>query len=389
MYNILIGNFGFWFNIIIPICVSFYLFKTQKEYIFKEFGLQILASTIIVIGSYFLFFSTTTNLFDTEYQNAKVKSFEYYEQWTERVEYTEEVCSGSGKNRHCKTVHRVRYDYHPPYWQLHTTNNETISINSQNYFNAKVKYGEDKTMLWRTNQSSFGDGNKYTSLPLETLPTAVGHSYVNYVIEAKNNVIHNKFSEEEINQHLISKDLVSYPTTYNDHLGVPKLNRIIDTTGMVNTNEWKQTLDLFTSEIAPSKQSNLVVYFTKQDRTFSYILEYYWNKAKKNDVILVIGLDKDGKINWTEILAWTNNTDFLVDGSKFLNDDKFTINNKNEILTKFRDLVIKGYVRKPMAEFDYLAENIELKWYWQLMIILINAISAFFIARYFLKNDMR
>ena len=389
MFNILVYNFGFWFNIIIPIAIGFYLYMTNKEYILKEFGIQILASFGIVTILYFLLFSTTTDIYDKEYQNSEVKSFEYYEQWTEKVVYTETQCSGSGKNQSCRTVTKVRYDYHPPYWQINTKNNETVSISSNNYRNAVSKYSDKKEFISRMNQSSFGDGNKYVSYPNEVLPTAVSHSYVNYVKAAKDNVIHNKFTPEEIDVYIKSKDLKEYPKEYTNELGVPQIYRVIDTTGLVNVNEWTNKLHFIANDLGKSKQSNLVIYFTKKDITFASILEYYWAKCKKNDVVLVIGVSDKGEIQWTNILAWTNNTNFLVDGTKFLRDFNYNVSNTNEVLLKFKDLVSNDFERKPMKEFDYLAENITLEWYWQFLIILINIVSSFFITRYFLTNCER
>lgn len=390
MLYILLYNFGFWFNIIIPIAVGVYLFYTHKEYVLKELGLQIVASLTLVTLLYLLFFSTTTDLFDKEYQNSKVSNFEYYESWTERVEYYEQICSGSGEKRSCRSVKKVRYDYHPQYWQLNTTNNEVITISKLNYKNALSSFNnEQKVYLNRMNQSSFGDGNKYVVNPNEILPTAVGHNYVNYVKEARDNVIHNKFSKEEIQVHLKSGNLKDYPKEYKNDLGVPQIYRVLDTTNLVNTNEWTNKLHYVANEIGKSKQANPIIYFTKNDLQFVDVLEYHWAKGRKNDVVLVIGLNDLGEFQWTKILAWTNNTDFLIDGSKFLRDDKFTINNSSEVILKFKDLINKGFERKPMEEFEYLAENITLAWYWQIFIIIINMIVSGFIIYYFLNNRER
>lgn len=390
MTNILLYNFGFWFNILIPIFIGIYLYFTHKEYVLKELGLQVVASLTLITCLYMLFFATTTDLFDKEYQNSKVSNFEYYESWTERVEYYEDICSGSGEKRKCRSVKRVRYDYHPPYWQLNTTNNEVVSISQSNYSKALRSFNnENKVYLHRSNQSSFGDGNKYIVNPTEILPTAVGHNYVNYVKEARDNVIHNKFSKEEIEQYLKSGDLKNYPKEYSNDLGVPQIYRVVDTTGLVNINEWTNKLHYVANELGKSKQANPIIYFTQKDLQFADVLEYHWSKGRKNDVILMIGINNKGEFQWTRIIAWTNNTNYLVDGTKFLRDDNFTINNSTEVISKFKELTISGFVRKPMKEFEYLAENITLAWYWQIFIIIINIIVSGYITYYFLNNRER
>lgn len=390
MTNILLYNFGFWFNIIIPIAIGFFLYLKHKEYVLKEFLIQILASFLIVIGLNYLFFKTTTDLFDKEYQNSKVSAFEYYEAWTERVEYYDTVCTGSGSSRSCRTVKKVRYDYHPPYWEISTTNNEKVSITKTNYkLSANRFNNETKVYLNRSGQSSFGDGNKFVVKPNTILPIAVGHEYVNYVKEAKDNIIHNIFTKEEIKVHLDSGNLKNYPKEITDELGISQIYRVInhEIVPNININDYLNKMNFLAYEIGKAKQANPIIYFTNQDRSFADVIEYHWAKGRKNDVILLLGINDKGDILWTKILAWTNNTDFLVDGTKFLNDLNLNATNTDAIIKEFKELTIKGFQRKPMKEFEYLAENITLAWYIQILIILLNILISGAIFFYFLNNQ--
>ncbi len=383
MIDIIIQNFGFWFNVIIPVVFSLYLVFTNREYIWKEFGIQFGVSLIYALSMYAILFASTTDLMDKEYWNSKVSKFEYYESWTELVHYTEEICSGSGNNRHCKTISKTRHDYHPPYWQLSTTNGETLNIDKKQFLQAANEFGSDEKKLHRSDQVSWGDGNMFISIPTKNIPVSISHSYTNYVTAAKNNVIHTKDLQENIDILIKSGKLKPYPSEYEGIYGEKKLDRIIDTVG-INTGNLINELDLASIEIGAKKQANPIIYITDLDRSFKNSLEFYWNKAKKNDIILVLGIDKFGKIEWSDVITWTNNTDFIVDcGINFQNLEVSTI------LPVFTKLIHDEYIRKPMKEFEYLKENITLEWYWQFIIILGNLILSFFTTKYFLENYER
>lgn len=381
MFDIIIHNFGFWFNIIIPVVFALYLVITNREYIWAEFGIQTGVSLAYALLMYSILFATTTDLMDKEYWNSKVNKLEYYESWTELVHYTEEVCSGSGKNRSCHTVSRTRHDYHAPYWKIETSNNESISIDKSQYSISAKEFGQTEKKLFRSDQVSFGDGNMFYVIPTKDIATSVEHNYTNYVTAAKDNVIHTKVSQESIDYLVKKQKLKSYPGLYDGDYGETKLNRIIDTVG-IDTKEVKNYLDLASIDIGSKKQANPIIYITDEDRSFKYALEQYWNKGKKNDIILILGVDKTGKIEWSDVIAWTNNTDFIVDCINEFKDKNVNI----DTIKLFNDLIIKEYVRKPMQEFEYLKENINLEWYWQFIIILGNLALCGFISYKFLTN---
>jgi len=387
--NIVIANVGFWFNFIIPFGGALYFVLTNREYIWKEFGIQVLATLGYITIAYMILFSTTTDLRDTEYWNGHVTKFEYFEKWTERVTYTEQVCNGSGKSRSCRTVTKTRNDYHAPYWQLCTSNGEIVSISSNEFEQAARKFGQKEIDIRRSNQVSFGDGDKYISYPNITIPSAIPHSYTNFVTAAKNAVIKQEVSDAEIAQGIKDKSLRPYPAVYEDGMGVPNIMRVIDTTNSIGVLNYLKDLNVLANKNGKIKQVNPIIYITNRDRSFKATLEAYWKKAKKNDAVLILGIDEGtGKVVWSDVIAWTNNTDFIVDMSNGF--DSFNIKtDRQKIINRFDNLIITEYKRKPMKEFSYLKENITLEWYWQLIVLLGNIVISFFITRYFLTNHER
>jgi hypothetical protein len=388
MFEIIIANFGFWFNLIIPIAIALYLAITHREYIWKEFAIQTGATFAYIFLVYSLLFATTADLMDTEFWNSYIKKFEYYQEWEEEVTYTETYECGTSKEPQTCTRTKTRIDYHSPYWQIITSNNERISISKKEYLNAVNEFGDVEKNLFRSNQVSYGDGNMFISEPNKIIPITTSHSYINYVVAAKQHVMKATVSQSDIDLLVKNGKLKTYPTQYDDKYGSHKLKRVIDTVGVANVNDLMNGLDLYAAEYGSKKQVNPIIYITDEDRIFKESLEHYWNKAKKNDTVLILGVDSNGNIKWSDVIAWTNNTDFIVDCGKEFEGESVK-SNVNEIISRYTSLITNSYIRKPMKEFKYLTENITLEWYWQFLIFLGNVLVSFFLFRYMLNNYER
>ena len=384
MIEIILANFGFWLNLSIPIIIGLYLAITNKEYIWKEFGIQTVATLVYVSIVFALAFSVSTDIWDTNYYNSKVKSSTYFEEWKERVTYTESYPCGTSKHPRTCTRIKTRIDYHPPYYEIKTSLNETEQIKRRDFLKFKREFGAKVVYLHRTNQVSYGDGNKFVSYPNKDIPVAIGHTYENIVAVANNNVINTKVPKETLKLLVKNGKVREYPSLYRGAYGETLLNRVIDTVGIKN-NSYLDTLNDISKDVGETKQANPIIYFTDEDRSIKNFISQYWHKGKKNDVTLILGLDKNKNIVWSDVICFTNNTDFIVDLQnefKGLNVEK----DSKKILSKFKNSINKNYVRKPMKEFEYLKENITLKWYWQLIILLGNIILSGFIAYKFLRN---
>ena len=374
MFGIILANYGLWFNLCIPLFIGIYLLFHDKEYIWKELLIQVGATFVILISSFMLLFNFTTDLSDTEYWNGRVKNFEYFEKWTELVTYTESYECGSSKNpRTCsRTV--TRHDYHAPYWVINTNNKEVINIRENQFAKASQEFGTKKENLSRVNQVSPGDGNKFISVPNKIIQTSVAHDYINYVV-ASNNIV--KASKTDLST--LTSKVQPYPKLYTGIYGNTQLNRFInDSEIKVNYTE----LDIVAAILGSLKQVNPILYITKEDRSFKYTVESVWKNAKKNDCILLLGVDDNGTIQWSDSIAWTDSESFIVNSQNI----KGNIKETQDIVNKFARLIENDYVRKSMKDFEYLTENIELEWYWQLLIFLINIVTSFFLFRYFRSN---
>ena len=453
IFDILIYNWGFILNLLIPIFVILFLKLTNKKYSLDEFVIQAGVTILYLIATYYILFSTTTDLKDVEYWGGKVEKIVKEEKYEYTYDCSYQNCTGSGSNRTCRTVHKTCTATEPEKRYIKTSNNEKIDISISQWNKAKFDFSATERKMHRSNQTSYsklkGEGDIWNSYPKVILPTSVSHSYINLVVAAKDNVLNENVLQTDIDLAIKDGVLKEYPTLKTLKYGETQLNRIIDTTGKINVKKYEELLNKMSVEVGKSKQANPIIYFTNQGRDFKHLLKSYWKGAKKNDVVLILGINSEAKILWSDSISWSKNTDFDIEAGmgfedfninefkgdvktikkeiktksnmkldmKFIGKDlaengklnlsnvsklkpvsdrnntikivneKITVN-ENKIINRFKEIIIKYYVRKPMKEFEYLKENISLDLKWQIFIFVLNFIISFFLALYMLRNEV-
>lgn len=392
LWKIMIHNFNFWIVILLGAGYTIWRkYKNPLELIWSEFFIQLFAGMILIIaifGSLFFWFS---GISDTEIHNSYAINAEYYEEWTEEVTYTEEECSGSGKNRTCRTVTKTRHDYHPPYWKINTSTSKGISIDEDQYKNITHKFGnEEKEFLYRANQVSFGDGNKYvtnwTGEDTNKIPVATEHTYVNYLKASKS------IKKRQGTKTAYTALLKEYPKTYEGAYGKIEIDRIINA-GVKLPADWQKTLDeeldSYLALTGKRKEVNILVYtVNSKDSGFIHALEEHWIYGKKNDVIVVLGVNQFPKLEWVEIMVFAGNESLKVelrDSIKSLGDISDPVKLNKIIKTK----VEQKYKRVPMETLENLLYDIELPiWVIFLALLCITTIIGF-ISIMFENNSKR
>lgn len=390
-------NVGFWVMMTIAVVFGVYRKVTNPDHFhWHELPAQLAVSLVSLLLLSCFFFSTSANLTDTEILNGHVTGAEYYEEWTEKV--TDRYCPGhgSGENRRtcggCKT--RTRRVYHAPYWEVHTTVS-SLSVNAQTYRNVVNRFGnERKVNLFRSDQVSHGDGNKFEtsfnpSQAERLIPASVPHDFVNY-LQASESV-----KKIRGHQQLFPELIRPYPQVYAGHFGRLEIDRVVDA-GVGLPATWKRTVDRTLEEalveLGRRKQVNVIVYAAKTaDQTFAYALDQAWNKGKKNDVVVVLGLDAFPKVSFAHVMAWTK-------------VEQFPINLRNRILElpDLRDgkalasAIVEeiskpasqgGFERSPMSDLEYLIADIELPMWAQILIVLLGGAASWGTSSFLIKND--
>lgn len=326
---------AFFFLLTIPLIVAVLGFVVLKTISWKEFLVQVGVQLVVAAASVGIIYSSNT--WDSEILNGTVLSKAQV-----RVScshsyrcrcHSVESCSGSGKDRSCSSHEECDTCYqHANDWDWDVISSiNTLSIDRVD------SRGSDEPPRW-------------TAVRLGE-PVAVEHSYTNYVKAAPDTL----FRHQGLQKKYI-KFLPPYPGEVYDYY---RLNRLVLVNGakVSNPQEWNEALAELNGKLGAPRQSNMVVVLAKNlPDDYYYALEEAWVGGKKNDTILVIGVDGVMHPTWAVVMAWSINKLFEVK----LRDDIMgeTVLTKDNVIAALDRNVSAYYKRKPMADFEYLQASI-------------------------------
>lgn len=244
-------------------------------------------------------------------------------------------CSGSGSSRSCSTSQTCDTCYEHSYdvdWNVQTTigNMSVDRIDRQ---------GVDQPPRWTIiNQ---GD------------PVSKTHHYINYFRGTDQTIqrVGGQFNPQLLNL------IPPYPDNIYD---IYKINRVLPVRFFIpDEKQWNNGIAMMLRDLGPAKQVNVVVVMIKtDDPNYEYALRQAWVGGKKNDVIIIFGVPEYPKIQWVSVIALAKNEMFKVK----LRDDLLAIENlegkAGYALKVIESNIHDLYQRKPMADFEYLKDDI-------------------------------
>ena len=133
----------------------------------------------------------------------------------------------------------------------------------------------------------------------------------------------------------------------------------------IDTMKYNDLVRDYLKVAGSAKQANVILYFTPiLDQSFRYALEAKWVGGKKNDVIIIIGVDpaadlaKPLKAAWVDTISMGKNIGNemlqVVLREDLINADLSNPTATTEII--FKD-INKHFHRKPMSSFKYIEES--------------------------------
>ena len=299
----------------------------------KEFLVQFGVVALLMISGYF--FGRCGAMSDTEIWNGRIAekhrgthSCCHSYQCNCRQE-----CSGTGKNKSCSTVCDTCYEHNRDlYWSASTTNGEAAFLD-------------------RCNRPSSSAPNRWVTIKVGE-PTAMEHRFTNYIKGAPGSILKKKGLVDKYRKHI-----PNYPRVY-DHY---RVNRFIGGDASLNAK-----LSELNADLGKKKQVNIIIVVTRAgDRGFLHALEEAWLGGKKNDLVVLVGIS-GSDISWAGVMSWTKAEEM-----------KLAIRDRVEELKKFDGLKVLGivrqevaskFVRRPMADFEYLSSSIEPP-FWMLCVL--------------------
>lgn len=329
----------------------------KQEITMTEMGCNFLI--MLVLLGIFWGISVSSVLRDTEVLNGEVKG-----KRKERVGcrhsyschcYT--TCSGSKNSTcsiHCSTCYLHSFD-----------NDWIIQSNLGNFFiNTLDSQGIKEPPRWT--EVKIGD------------PVSKEHSFDNYVKGSRTSIFGKKIalSKEEL------KQLPTYPDKVSDYY---KINRIIDLADILSNEELKKANSEISEMLKSTgfqKQVNAVIILTDKTEEFALEILENWSGGKKNDVIIVIGLNTK-KIEWVRIHSWSLHSIFDIKLRDAILDSENL--DMTKIITETQAQLDENYTRRSFKEFEYLRWQIlpsnQSLWIFIVISIIFSTIIGFYLSK--------
>lgn len=276
---------------------------------------------------------------------------------------TNTSCSGTGSSRSCSTTRTCQTCYEDRYtvkWDCQSTIGE-FRIDS----------------LDRSSRSVYDapDPARYVGIA-QGDPVARSQRYTNYIKAVPDSLF--RPAQASLRERFATM-IPAYPDQIHD---IYRIRRVLGAgISVPNVRQWDAALSAMLKDLGPSHQVNAVLVFAKTpDRDYFHALQDAWVNGKKNDVVVVVGVDgfSQGPL-WVNVMALTKNHLFqvkLVDRLEAL--ETLT---PETVLPALNDTIRSDFQRRPMADFQYLEAEIDPPGW--LMVLMVLAIVAAYGAFWF------
>lgn len=336
----------------------------RSTYTWKEFGIN-LGATLALVSVVF-FAGKYHNLSDTEIWNGKILSKHRDEGFYIRTYQCNcsNVCSGTGDSRSCTQV-----------CQTCTENRYTVT------WYAKSSVGKitfDHLDSASRSVYSRPDPDAY-KICTKGEPAALEKSYINYVKAAPDSLF-NTSAENT------TYTIPAYPRVYSFY----RINRVINIGA--HADEMSELNDLLNNQliaIGEAKQVNIVVIATElDDPNYRHAVENAWIGAKKNDVVVFLGLDGNN-FTWVDVMTWALNGGNELFAAT-LKQELTAIGSFDavKISTTISSNIKSLYDRPKMEDYEYLKDSIDPPSWLILACLFASIVLTGSLTYYFHKNEI-
>lgn len=339
---------SFWLITALPLLIPFAAKLIWKSSIsFLEMGVQVALAGIVAIciwnvGKY-------QQMSDTELWNGEVIAKAPHKEdcpwgWTRfkdgfcrhyrtRQVKTGETCTTDNKGRRsCTPTYTTEYNYDFPWEQ-----NWYVNTNIGRWEIARADR-QGATMPQRWDIVYIGD------------PVTKPNDYINYVKAASSSLFNKdaRYAEKFI-------DIIpEYPLNIYDYYHVDRVLPV--GVEIADLRQWNDDLADVLKKLGPEKQANVVVILNDQTLAFANGTIAAWQGGKKNDILVFIGTDGTN-IEWAHIHSWSKNDLFNIQLRDRIRE--LPALDREAVMAAISEVAMKQFERRPMAEFEYLEDEIE------------------------------
>lgn len=361
-----------WWMLIVPIVSVIILWKLFPDTMQPwEYFTPILASVLAIWIAGF-----TCDYFmawDYERHGGWVTASQWDEEWTETYTDIETYTDSNGKTQ-TRTVVKTRY--HPDEYHCQDSNGYEVTIDKDHYINMRSVFGNEVTEKpWRSGQSSWGDGRRFTTKWTGNdgnfTPCFTMHRYENRV--ARSNSVMNLPSVSKADR--LKYGIYEYPEMFDYHFQ----NSILGW----NDSIAEKLLMFANARLGKIQQVQVfILVFKNQPLQTGVLQKNHWKNGNKNEVVTCIGIDNDNKIDWVYPFCWDNENLKVNIREEIASMDKLEM---IDVVNKVIQLVGEKFHRKSFKEFEYIKLDPPL-WAKTLVFFFILLVNGG-VATYVVAND--
>jgi len=345
----------YYFIFALPLIVTAITVYFKKKFDLKEAAIQMGASWIIGLTVILLGSMMATS--DYEIWNGKVyDKTRVHDYWEESYDCYCTTSSGDNPVTTCQTCYR---DHYTVDWDVKCTVGN-VKIKSLDSEYKSVYKKPDPTAYKKAFKGEF---------------CATSHSYTNY-IKAADHSLFNLDNSLDYSEYKVP----NYPSVHSYY----KVNRVFGF-GKINKN-LNDILNNKLRTLGATKQTNIILIGTTHDEGYRYAVEQKWLGGKKNDVIVLVGIDGIS-IDWVDTITLGSNLGNELMTVK-MHDDIMALKLVSEdIAGVITETITKHFDRTPMQNFEYLKDDIQPS-IWMIILSIILCIGCNIgIFIYFNKNS--
>jgi len=337
-----------------------------------ELALILIIPTALSFGSKAVVESVSANFI--EYWGDEVVSVweeEPYNEWISQTCTREYACGTDSKGniQYCTEPYDCSYQNDEgPRWYAKTRLGETISITESKYDKWNIQFGGNRIKT-RTRKNyatrdrcSYSSGTKFQGKQvgkysynwktvwngdyLSQIPVTTKHSYENR-IKASDYSVFNYI--EVTDETADSLKLFKYPEFKRNFFNYPSV------LGW-NNKKVQKSLQKINAKLGHSKQVRIWLLIHNTDNEDIGIQqENYWVGGNKNELVINLGVDKEGNIVWNHIFTWSTSAGMVSDIKTYIESkEKFNEKNLLDIVKNTDEEVTKNWERLEFTQFDYI-----------------------------------
>lgn len=352
-----------WYSLFIPLIISLvgWIFFHKKVTIFELFLGPIICAVVILISQLFM---KSTSLNDVEYNGytiVEARYYEAYETWVDKTcSYTTTCCCNS-KGQNCQTTthyYDCSYcDYNSEYYRAIDNGGHSIFISKEKYLSLMKKWKATPKFVDLNRHINYAggcgkDGDMYSIKWNKDIMTSETTTFT----KSFTNILkcnHSAFNYPEISEKEAKElNLFDYPKIYNYQYQLSTLG--IDNIDYEYKNNFIIRMNYLNGELGKKYKVRLyTLFFVDKDIDIAFKQEAYWSGGNQNEIVVCIGVDKKGNLQWVKPFSWCDNKRVLVDIREDIMSLK-KINNKS-FYKIYKESIIKNWHYKSFKDFNYLS----------------------------------